>query len=139
MMGDNKTENGLKWVLSFNGATYVGDERTPNHACISIGFPIGDHWTIIKIKKGDTFENRDRVRGVRLGNWYVDYVLSIYPFFANSHEDAIRQGCDIMRNVCTQILSNLSNAESFPLVWENAGLPVNLKTLDENTNGALRN
>jgi hypothetical protein len=93
----------------------------------------------VKIKKADTFERNDTLLGKKLGNWYVDLALRKYPFFADNHEDAIRQGCGIVRKILAEFLSNFANAESFPLLWEYGKSPVNLKSLDEDTNRSLKN
>ncbi len=127
------------WILSCGGAKYVGSEKTFTHAVIEVSIPTGEETMSVKIKKADTFERRDTVLGKKIGNWYVDLALRKYPFFADNHEDAIRKGCDIVRKVLTEMLSKFTNAETFPLHWEGGETPVDLKTLDSDTNNALRN
>jgi hypothetical protein len=127
------------WVLSVGGAKYVGSERMLTDACIEVSIPTGETTMGVRIFKGDTFECDDTLLGKKLGTWSVDLALRKYPFFADNHEDAIRQGCGIVRKILAEFLSNFANAESFPLHWEYGGTPVNLKSLDKDTNCSLRN
>ena len=138
-MDGSNTDDYMSWILSFSGLSYIGDERTPTHPCLQAIIPIGENVRTVKIFKLDTFERDDRVLGKKLGNWYLDLDLFTYPFFADNHEEAIRQACGIVRKILSEFLSKFSNAESFPLHWEYARIPVNMKTLDKDTNGALRN